>query len=487
MRITTLIAALLIALAARAQTGEYGTGLVFDDEAYAKIPEKAPLLTRDYTVLPAAHSLRRYCPTAGNQGQYGTCTSWASSYAARTIAEAISNRWTSQIVIDREAFSPIFVYKQIKLTAKPGCSDGTCIGDAMALLMKKGAPKFSDFNVLCADYIPSALFTKALPYTIDDYFRLFDPTDSYEVKVRTVKKALAQNRPVVIGMRVPNSFFRCKDVWLKTETDNSGGGHALCAVAYDDNKYGGAFLIMNSWGTSWGSNGFTWVRYRDFANNTMYAFEMYVAPKVSPRPQPQPQPKPAPQPVPPKPQPRPQPKPQPVVATHRFAGSLRFQLSTGETMGATLRSGIYHMNSAYISGTRYRLYLSNNEPAYVYVIGTDQTNKVSRVFPPTDNISPALVYSANNIAIPDEKWFIEMDDTRGTDHVCVLYSARALDIKALMGQIERGTGTFSSRVRTALGSRAAATADIAYTPTQIAFKAQSTATVVPIFVEMIHQ
>ena len=469
MRITSLLIALLCATGMMAQS-EYGTGLVFDDDAYARIPRQATLLTRDYTVLPKAYSLRRFCPVARNQGQFGTCTSWATSYAARTIADAIRNGWTSQIVIDREAFSPIFVYKQIKGSNKPGCSDGTSIQDALDLLTEKGAPKFRDFNVLCADYIPAALFDKARNHTIDDYNTLFYPFDTYDEKVRTVKKALSQDMPVIIGMSVPNSFFKCKDVWVKTEPNNDGGGHAMCVVAYDDYKYGGAFLILNSWGTAWGNNGYTWVKYRDFADNTRYAFEMYVAK----RPKPQPQPK-------------PQPRPQPVVPTYKLAGSLRFQLSTGETMAATLNAGIYRMKSAYISGTRYRLYVTNSAPAYVYIIGSDITNKVTRVFPPTDNISPALLYSSSNIAIPDEKWYIEMDDTRGTDHVCVIYSAKPIDIKVLMAQAERSAGTFSQRVRQALGSRAVAASAITYTPGQIGFKAESTATAVPVFIDIQHQ
>ncbi len=58
-----------------------------------------------------------------------------------------------------------------------------------------------------------------------------------------------------------------KDVWTPTAEDRSMmgfGGHAQCVVGYDDRKYGGAFLIMNSWGPQWGNNGFAWVRYRDF-------------------------------------------------------------------------------------------------------------------------------------------------------------------------------------------------------------------------------
>jgi len=49
------------------------------------------------------------------------------------------------------------------------------------------------------------------------------------------------------------------------------GGHAVCAVGYDDSKVivnpsnkkssKGALLIRNSWGSSWGDNGYGWLPY----------------------------------------------------------------------------------------------------------------------------------------------------------------------------------------------------------------------------------
>jgi hypothetical protein len=52
-------------------------------------------------------------------------------------------------------------------------------------------------------------------------------------------------------------------------------GQALCVVGYDDDKYGGAFEVMNSWGKDWGNNGFTWIRYDDFLAFVKYAYELY--------------------------------------------------------------------------------------------------------------------------------------------------------------------------------------------------------------------
>lgn len=472
-RIFLLAAFVLVFVVAEAQNVAHARGMKFDDDSYGKVPRKAALLTRDYEVLPASWSLKRYCPIPNDQGQFGTCTSWSTAYAARTIAEAVKNGWVDRNRITSEAFSPIFVYKQIEFTKTPNCEEGTCIDDALDLLMDKGVPKFRDFNVKCADYIPADLFPKALSYTIEDYCTLFGSFDGYSKKILSVKKSLTQNCPVLIGMKVPDSFDYAKDVWVKKENDNDGGGHAMCVVGYDDNKYGGAMLIMNSWGTSWGNGGFTWVKYRDFADNVKYAYEMILNVKTEP-----------------KPMPAPVPVPQPVVVKNKFSGKLRFHLSTGQDMKPVLTTvgtdKVYRMQGSYISGTRYRLYLSNNTPAYVYVLSSDLQNNTSVLFPPDASVSAALVYSSNDIALPDEKWFIEMDKTLGTDMVCVLYSKEKIDIDAFVAKIKGMGGTFCQRVRTALASKAVSPADVRYDSSNIIFNAESSNVVVPLFVEIKH-
>jgi C1A family cysteine protease len=42
------------------------------------------------------------------------------------------------------------------------------------------------------------------------------------------------------------------------------GPHAICIIGYDNNRYGGAFEIVNSWGSEWGNDGYLWIKYSDF-------------------------------------------------------------------------------------------------------------------------------------------------------------------------------------------------------------------------------
>ena len=467
----------VISLIAEAQEPYY-TGLILDDEAYEQIQRKPELLTRDYTVLPRSYSLQKYCPEVKSQSQYGTCTSWATAYAARTIIEAVNNGWTSQERITREAFSPIFVYAQIKNEDDLNCQQGSYIGDAFELLKTKGVPKFSLFDVLCANEIGQELFSAASVYKIDDYFTLFSYScNSYNEKINKTKKAISQNCPVVISMKVYPSFHTAKEAWNGyVAAGEKPGNHAMCVVGYDDDMNGGSFLIMNSWGTYWGNNGFTWVTYQDYFKYVSYAVEMYVRKKAVPTPQP-------------KPQPQPQPVPQPIKK-NVMSGSMRLQLSTGENMKVTYDPSYiphYKANEEYISGTRYRIYVSNGEPAYVYIIGSDLKNSVSKVFPSTDKISPALVYKSSNIAIPDEKWYIEMDDTKGKDYVCVLYSCSPLSINDIIVKIKEGQGSFYDKLKSALSAQLVSSTDVSYGQDEITFCAETEATIIPFIVEITHR
>ena len=464
----------------------YATGLVMDNEAYEKIPQKPTLLTRDYTSLPNSYSLRKYCPKVGSQGSYGTCTAWSSTYAARTIAEAVKWGWTDQEVITDEAFAPLYIYAQIKDKSDNTCRNGTRMDLALKLLKTKGAPKFKNFQVKCADYVPQWIMDEAEEYPIDDYFTLFNyHCTSFDEKVNKTKKALSQDRPVLINMQFPSSFFRAGDVWQgNVENAPIRLYHAMCVVAYDDNKEGGAFQIMNSWGETWGNGGYTWVKYADYVKYVDWAFEIYVKKALYPELITQ--------------------KEKEVIAEepqievekkfdnidNHLSGRMYIQLSTGEKMDQRLVKGVWPMYKAkgkYISGTRYRVYLSNDAPAYVYIVGSDLENHVTKVFPPADNISPALVYSSNNMALPNENYYISMDNTQGKDYLCMLYAARELPINDIIKRIRFAQGSFAEKLVSALSEFGLAPAgDISYNKTDVSFSATTKGIVVPMVVEIAH-
>ncbi|RKZ86584.1 MAG: cysteine protease, partial [Candidatus Parabeggiatoa sp. nov. 1] len=283
-------------------------------------------------------------------------------------------------------------------------------------------------------------------YKIKDYARLFLRTDRESLKVEIVKKSISEDKPVLMAMNTPPSFQKLigKDVWQPTEKPSgSYGGHAMTVIGYDDKKYGGAFEIQNSWGTGWGKGGYIWIKYHDFANFTRYAIELIDDPKPKP------------------------------AYVPDLSGKLKFVLASGGKMPAKLVGQQYQMKRAYYFGTRFRIYISNNEPAYVYALALDKNGNVSKIFPHRDNISPALTYKRNEVPIPDEYHYIGIDNTGGSDFLGVLYAKDKLDINTLRRQLERTRGSFANRLKKVLGNQLVDPSNIKYAISEIGFSATS--------------
>ncbi len=143
----------------------------------------------------------------------------------------------------------------------------------MQLLNTYGVLTLKDFTYNAANCrtVPTNYgLEKAKQNTILTYERLAKWDNPVNL-VGKVKKAIANQNPVIIGMQVSSTFYRVKGVWNGEHSGNVGG-HAMVVVGYDDNKYGGAFEILNSWGTAWGNSGYIWVSYDAFKNNTKTAY-----------------------------------------------------------------------------------------------------------------------------------------------------------------------------------------------------------------------
>jgi hypothetical protein len=439
---------------------QYKLGMNFDDDAYKKVEKKAQLMTRDYTIMPKSYSLKKYSPTPGNQGQTGTCVGWSSTYAGRTILEAKANGWTDKAVIGQNIFSPGYVYKLI--STDPTCQNGTFINDAMETLQEKGAPKLKDMPTTCVASIPSNVHSLASNYKIKGFARLFENDATNAQIIQSTKKSIANGNPVIIGMKCADSFFGAKGAWQPTEDPTLNyGGHAMCVIGYDDDKYGGAFEVQNSWGTSWGNEGYIWMPYDTYADFTKYGYEMIAFPSPKPN-------------------------------TVDLSGEIRYQLASGETMEAEFVSskgnlGYYKLKEAYTSGTKFRLYISNNQPAYVYAIGTDETQKIFSIFPHQAGISAALNYESNNVAIPDEKNLIRMDNTVGKDYLCVLYCKDELDIESIKSQLEQLDGSFVNKINTVLKNKLVSSTTSQFSSSEVKFTAESGGkTVLAVIVEIEH-
>jgi len=421
---------------------EYYTGLDFNKEKYESVTETVPLITRSVTSVPKKYSLKGFSPTPGNQGKQPSCVGWASGYGARTIANAVKNGWKYNTTkINQNTYSPAFVYNLIKFKGDVNCKKGSYIADAMKLLNNFGILPLKDFNYNQTNCIskPSTYgYQKAKNNTILTYERLAKWDNPYNL-VGKVKKAIANKNPVVIGMQIYSTFYNAKGVWPGPNGTKRLGGHAMVVVGYDDTKYGGAFEILNSWGTKWGNNGFIWVKYKDFKLHTKTAYVLIDKTK------------------------KPKINVNTNVSTTVLAGEMTLKLSNGQNMTPVLSNDAsrnfsivkatkttYKINKSYSSGTQFRIYLKNKQKGYVYLIGYGSGDKsVSKLYP-FDKFSDYFSYTNSEIALPNEDYFIEFDSKPGRDILCVLYSKEKLDINKIVKAVKNGSGDFVSKVKKVL-------------------------------------
>jgi hypothetical protein len=425
---------------------EFSTGAILDRARYEQVPLKQTLLTRNYTNLPRTISLRQYAPIPESQGPFGTCAAWSTAFAARTISESIFLNRNNQEQSNNNAFSPAYVY--INASGDPTFKRGMTLGDALEFMKNTGAVRRSstERTLGSANYmsINLLIYSNAQRYTISEYVRLFYDwgIGTIEEKVLPVKKSLSENKPVIIAMKLPPSFFNTNGMWQPYENPNqdTGSYHGMCVVGYDDDTHSGAFLVQNSWGTNWGDNGYVWIRYTDFANWVWEAYEIIEN-----------------------------------LANYRdatrFSASIEIELyDSNRGMPVTFdRQGFYKTRSSYPSGTQFRFLMTNRYPAYVYAFSADSnTSKTDRIFP-KHGISPVLDYSDSTIAWPGEYGWMQLDDVTGTDYLVVLYSKYALDIDAIERRFASESGTFPERVAKAVGSNFIPYSNVNYIENKIEF------------------
>lgn len=475
---------------------EKGTGLIFDPPSLRSIPYKAKLTTASYSSMPASASLEKYCPTPGDQGQFGTCVAFATAYHLRSIlftkAQNESGVAKSAVINpNTTVFSPSFVYEQIKNESDKNCQEGTNPVDAFELMLNIGTATITTQPYACGMPIKREAIKESEAFKISDYQILYsvDETDR-DIKINATKKAISEGYPCMLGFIVAKSFYKINgDVWRQQDTDDGPSGkhgrHAMCVVSYDDNKYGGAFRVLNSWGTSWADKGYVWIPYSDFAKYSLMVIQAYGPIVV-------------------KPDPKPQPKPIDPVIVAQLKGTVSFKTNVGEVMDASkvlTRNLVvaddipvykeelvaYKMERSYTSGTRFRFFITTNTECYIYAFATDLSGKVNKILPFADNMSPHIGKNST-VAFPSETKVVKMDDNPGTDYLLILYSKVPLNSAEMLTNMNAAKGGLSTKVKAALGDKLILPSNILYQTNSIGFEVKNNAqgTVVPLMAELTH-
>lgn len=252
-------------------------GDVFDPIAFEKAPKVNFPKGRKNGFAPK-RSLKRFCPTAGNQGSFGSCVAYAYAYGGLTILNAIQKGYTEKICINKERFSPSFLFNQIKLDSTK-CTNAISL-TAADFLKNTGVCLLKEYNSAANCDRPSAnIIEKVEKYQVKDWRVLVNPKDDDITKIRKLKESINAGLPAIATIQVWESFYQLKRPYWELRKDNfvdkyyKGGFHTLVVVGYDENN----FEVMNSWGENWGKDGFAVIPCKDFVEICLGAVQ--VVPK----------------------------------------------------------------------------------------------------------------------------------------------------------------------------------------------------------------
>jgi len=246
---------------------QQGMGCDFEDVDTSRIVKAE--FSGHRGALPSSYSLKNFAPMPGNQGSVGSCASWSSAYGALTIINGVEHKG-KQI-----AFSPWHLYNRVQTSLnRLPCQSGSTISSALNMLKSNGCLRFEEYSPNCASE----------PVTREEEYALYD-YQTLSISVLDFKRALNANQPIVAAFKTygnnawENNENLIDGFWNGKISTVANGGHAMCIIGYDDSKNGGAFEVMNSWGTNWGAKGFFWIAYKDIGATIKNAFTLLPHPE----------------------------------------------------------------------------------------------------------------------------------------------------------------------------------------------------------------
>lgn len=244
------------------------------DHVYAA-PEVSP-----GSALPASADLSSGLPACYDQGQIGSCT-------ANSIAGAFEFALRKENLTDFMPSRLFIYYNERAMEGHVGSDSGAQLRDGLKSIGTQGVCAETEwpYDIAPADpntgQFPSGSHEATKPSKQCYADALKNTATSYQRVPQTLDQmrgCLASGYPFVFGFTVYSSFesqqvAQTGEMPMPQPGEQVLGGHAVLATGYDDAQQ--RFLVRNSWGTSWGKDGYFSMPY-EYLTNTSLASDLWT-------------------------------------------------------------------------------------------------------------------------------------------------------------------------------------------------------------------
>jgi len=218
-------------------------------------------------------------PPVRSQGSYQSCVGWATGYYYKTYQEKMEHGW--DVSTANHQFSPSFVWN----LSNDGTNSGMSTITGITNIINHGTPTYETMGN--ADYTTwpnQDQWQEAMWYRADSTEMIFHYFYG-EPDIPNLKSHLDSGDIFVIVVPVYSDNLSAtggNDVH-DYSTGSYRGTHALAVVGYDDNRsytdqsgnpQTGAFKFVNSWGSGWSGDGYSWFSYNFVTNEAREAYTM---------------------------------------------------------------------------------------------------------------------------------------------------------------------------------------------------------------------
>lgn len=241
----------------------YGRKLSFIPSAYDPRDYRyEKLIGATVAEKPVPIDYRPQLPPVFDQEDRGTCVACASAWTLKAYEEI------KQEDYPEGGLSASFLYSMCKQNDGMPCLEGTQPKVAMQVLKKYGiCPEtimpYSGLTELSSPKVPKITDTAletAVIYRIKTYAQLCSSADKERGQViNVIREALKNEGPFILALMVCENFKPDDNYVLPLPEGDLRGGHAVGIVGdLPENK---CLILRNSWGSSWGENGYAYLPY----------------------------------------------------------------------------------------------------------------------------------------------------------------------------------------------------------------------------------